>query len=158
MFVTLKFVKLSANATIPTKGLGQAVGYDLFSAYDYIVPSRDSVIIKTDIQITFPKGFPKGCYEFISSSPATLNKWVSVESGISTNCGYCVILLNLTNEDIEIKKGDCIAQWSCINYSISRQNFISEEEACVYEESKHFCEQLEKAYNQARRKRANKHK
>uniref|UniRef100_A0A8D2I829 dUTPase-like domain-containing protein n=1 Tax=Urocitellus parryii TaxID=9999 RepID=A0A8D2I829_UROPR len=52
----LKFLGLHAMA--PTWGSTLAVGYDLYSAYDYIVPPIEKAFVKTDIQIALPSG----CY------------------------------------------------------------------------------------------------
>ena len=54
----LRFARLSEHATAPTKGSARAVGYDLYSAYDYTVPPMEKVLVKTDIQIALPSG----CY------------------------------------------------------------------------------------------------
>lgn len=51
----LKFTKLSANAFAPSKGSGKAAGYDIKSAYDYIVPKRGKQMIDTDIKIELPE-------------------------------------------------------------------------------------------------------
>jgi hypothetical protein len=54
----LRFAKLSANATAPTKATPHAAGYDLYSAYEYTVPPRGKVLALTDIQIAVPEN----CY------------------------------------------------------------------------------------------------
>ncbi|GIX89226.1 hypothetical protein CEXT_760781, partial [Caerostris extrusa] len=52
----LRVAKLTSNAKIPTKGSKLAAGYDLYSAYDYTVPSQGKVLAMTDIQIQVPPG------------------------------------------------------------------------------------------------------
>ena len=52
----LKFMKLSENAYTPSKGSSRAAGYDLKSAYNYIIPASGKVIVKTDIRIRVPEG------------------------------------------------------------------------------------------------------
>lgn len=52
----LKFSKVSENAFAPHKGSDKAAGYDLRSAYDYVVPARGKELIKTDISIELPPG------------------------------------------------------------------------------------------------------
>uniref|UniRef100_A0A8C6ENX8 dUTP diphosphatase n=1 Tax=Marmota marmota marmota TaxID=9994 RepID=A0A8C6ENX8_MARMA len=54
----LRFVRLLEHAMAPTWGSPLAVGYDLYSAYDYIVPPMEKAFVKTDIQIALPSG----CY------------------------------------------------------------------------------------------------
>ncbi|CAJ0966998.1 unnamed protein product [Ranitomeya imitator] len=54
----LRFAKLSEHASTPTRGSARAAGYDLYSAYDYMIDPQDKAIVKTDIQICVPSG----CY------------------------------------------------------------------------------------------------
>ncbi|NXX23010.1 DUT protein, partial [Podargus strigoides] len=54
----LRFTKLSGNASAPSKGSARAAGYDLYSAYDCVIPPMEKAIVKTDIQIALPSG----CY------------------------------------------------------------------------------------------------
>ncbi|KAF9813865.1 hypothetical protein SFRURICE_008020 [Spodoptera frugiperda] len=54
----LKFARLTENAFPPTKGSEKAAGYDLKSAYNYVVPARGKELVKTDLQIELPSG----CY------------------------------------------------------------------------------------------------
>ena len=39
------FEKLCDNATVPTKGFSSTSGYDLYSAYDYVVPARENSLV-----------------------------------------------------------------------------------------------------------------
>ncbi|CAK9812473.1 Protein N-terminal glutamine amidohydrolase [Anthophora plagiata] len=52
----LKFARLSDKAFAPTKGSKYAAGYDLRSAYEYVVPARGKELVKTDLQIEVPEG------------------------------------------------------------------------------------------------------
>lgn len=54
----LKFKKLSENAFAPSKGSAKAAGFDLRSAYDYVVPQKGKMMVSTDLQIELPEG----CY------------------------------------------------------------------------------------------------
>ncbi|GBP15221.1 Deoxyuridine 5'-triphosphate nucleotidohydrolase [Eumeta japonica] len=54
----LKFTRLSEHAFPPVKGSEKAAGFDIKSAYDYIVPARGKELVKTDLQIELPSG----CY------------------------------------------------------------------------------------------------
>ncbi|CAF4377120.1 unnamed protein product, partial [Adineta steineri] len=54
----LRFAKLTENAFPPMKGSDYAAGYDLRSAYDYVIPARGRLIAQTDIQIAVPEN----CY------------------------------------------------------------------------------------------------
>ncbi|KAL8590688.1 hypothetical protein ACOMHN_062751 [Nucella lapillus] len=112
-FVTLKFAKLSGEATTPTRGSGQAAGYDLYSAYDYKVPARGKIVAKTDIQIALPEG----CYGRVAPRSGLAAKhFIDVGAGVIDqdyrgNVG--VVLFNFAEADFEVKKGDRIAQLIC---------------------------------------------
>lgn len=109
----LKFAKLSDNAFVPTKGSEYAAGYDLRSAYKYIIPARGKELIKTDLQIEVPFG----TYGRIAPrSGLALKNHIDVGAGVIDadyrgNVG--VVLFNHSNEDFEIGPGDRIAQLIC---------------------------------------------
>jgi dUTP pyrophosphatase len=52
----MQVAKLTDKAIIPTKGSKLAAGYDLYSAYDYVVPAGGKIMAKTDIQVKVPHG------------------------------------------------------------------------------------------------------
>lgn len=54
----LHFKKMSEHAFTPTKGSTYSAGYDIYAAYDYIIPALGKELVKTDLQITLPHG----CY------------------------------------------------------------------------------------------------
>ena len=41
---------------VPTRGSPLAAGFDLASAYDYVIPARGKELVKTDISIAVPEG------------------------------------------------------------------------------------------------------
>ena len=41
----LYFEKLSDNASIPTKGFSSTADNDLYSAYDYVVPAKETGLV-----------------------------------------------------------------------------------------------------------------
>ena len=51
----LRVKKISEHATLPVRGSDGAAGYDLASAYDYVVPARGKELVKTDLSIAIPK-------------------------------------------------------------------------------------------------------
>lgn len=112
-FKYLKVKKLSNNATIPSKGSEKAAGYDLFSAYDIIIPKYNKALIKTDIQIELPDG----CYGRIAPrSGLSLKYNLDVGAGVIDadyrgNIG--VILFNHSDTEYQVQKGDKIAQLIC---------------------------------------------
>lgn len=56
--LVLKYTKVVPEAFPPTKGSVKAAGYDLKSAFDYVVPARGKELIDTGIKIELPEG----CY------------------------------------------------------------------------------------------------
>lgn len=83
------------------------------SAYDYVVPARGKLLVKTDIQIEVPTG----CYGRVAPrSGLALKNSIDVGAGVIDedyrgNVG--VILFNFSEADFEVKKGDRIAQLIC---------------------------------------------
>lgn len=45
---------LSEHARVPLKGSKNAAGFDLFSAYDYEIPSHGRLLCATDIAVAIP--------------------------------------------------------------------------------------------------------
>ncbi|XP_048812661.1 deoxyuridine 5'-triphosphate nucleotidohydrolase, mitochondrial isoform X1 [Lagopus muta] len=109
----LRFTKLSENACAPSKGSARAAGYDLYSAYDYIIPPMEKAVVKTDIQIALPAG----CYGRVAPRSGLAAKhFIDVGAGVIDedyrgNVG--VVLFNFGKETFEVKKGDRIAQLIC---------------------------------------------
>ncbi|XP_026463379.1 deoxyuridine 5'-triphosphate nucleotidohydrolase, mitochondrial [Ctenocephalides felis] len=111
--VFLRYTKLSENAFPPTKGSEKAAGYDLKSAYDYVVPARDKLVIKTDLQIELPSE----CYGRIAPrSGLAAKNFIDVGAGVIDedyrgNVG--VVLFNHSAADFIVNRGDRIAQLIC---------------------------------------------
>ncbi|XP_056134842.1 deoxyuridine 5'-triphosphate nucleotidohydrolase, mitochondrial isoform X2 [Lampris incognitus] len=109
----LKFAKLSERATAPTRGSAKAAGYDLYSAYDYVIGAMDKAIVKTDIQIAVPSGH----YGRVAPRSGLAAKhFIDVGAGVVDedyrgNVG--VVLFNFSKEPFEVKKGDRVAQLVC---------------------------------------------
>ncbi|CAF0792614.1 unnamed protein product [Didymodactylos carnosus] len=109
----LRFSKLSESAFAPLKGSAHAAGFDLRSAYDYVLAARDKVIAQTDIQIAIPAG----CYGRIAPRSG-----LAAKNGIDVGAGVIdadyrgnvgVVLFNHSDTDFKISKGDRIAQLIC---------------------------------------------
>ncbi|XP_026317246.1 deoxyuridine 5'-triphosphate nucleotidohydrolase [Hyposmocoma kahamanoa] len=110
---TLKFTRLSEHAFPPVKGSEKAAGFDLKSAYDYVVPARGKELVKTDLQIELPSG----CYGRVAPrSGLAVKNFIDVGAGVIDedyrgNVG--VVLFNHSNQEFTVKKGDRIAQLIC---------------------------------------------
>ncbi|XP_032838946.2 deoxyuridine 5'-triphosphate nucleotidohydrolase, mitochondrial isoform X3 [Tyto alba] len=109
----LRFAKLSKNASTPSRGSARAAGYDLYSAYDCVIPPMEKAVVKTDIQIELPSG----CYGRVAPRSGLAAKhFIDVGAGVIDedyrgNVG--VVLFNFGKETFEVKKGDRIAQLIC---------------------------------------------
>ncbi|CAH2985813.1 unnamed protein product [Chilo suppressalis] len=109
----LKFTRMSEHAFPPMKGSDKAAGFDLKSAYDYVVPSRGKELVKTDLQIELPSG----CYGRVAPrSGLAVKNFIDVGAGVIDedyrgNVG--VVLFNHSDQDFVVKKGDRIAQLIC---------------------------------------------
>ncbi|AMD20679.1 HDL065Cp [Eremothecium sinecaudum] len=107
---TLKVQLRSADATAPTKGSSSAAGYDIYASKDDLIPARGQGLVSTDISFTVPIG----TYGRIAPRSG-----LAVKHGIQTGAGVVdrdytgevkVVLFNHSDVDVEIKKGDRIAQ------------------------------------------------
>ena len=122
----LRVVKLSNNATIPTRGSTNAVGYDLYSASEYTVPPGGNALVFTDLQIYLPQG----CYGRIASRSGIVWEYsVVVQAGVidpdySGNLG--VLLFNHGMRAFDIFKGSRVAQSICERACFPSIEVISE--------------------------------
>ncbi|KAM6058398.1 deoxyuridine 5'-triphosphate nucleotidohydrolase, mitochondrial isoform 1-T1 [Chlamydotis macqueenii] len=109
----LRFTKLSENASAPSKGSARAAGYDLYSAYDCVIPPMEKAVVKTDIQIALPSG----CYGRVAPRSGLAAKhFIDVGAGVideDYRGNVSVVLFNFGKESFEVKKGDRIAQLIC---------------------------------------------
>lgn len=111
--VTLKFAKLTQNATTPTRGSNLAAGYDLYSATDASIPARGKACVPTDIQIALPDG----CYGRVAPRSGLAAKhFIDVGAGVIDqdyrgNVG--VVMFNFSDKEFVVSKGDRIAQLIC---------------------------------------------
>lgn len=106
-------MRLTEHAFPPQRSSSLAAGYDLRSAYNYVVPKFNRQLVKTDIAIKLPDQ----CYGRIAPrSGLAFHNFIDVGAGVvdrdyTGNVG--VLLFNHSNEDFVIKRGDRIAQLIC---------------------------------------------
>jgi len=102
--------KLSATAVIPTRESAGAAGYDISSAYSYVVKARGKELIKTDIAIMLPPGTMG---KLTSRSGLSWKNGIEVGAGLIDSdyrAGIGVVLYNHSDKDFIISEGDRIAQ------------------------------------------------
>lgn len=85
MSVVLKFSKAVPEAYIPIRQTPKSAGFDLRSAYNYIVPLEGKAIIDTGIKVALPEG----CYGRIAPRSGLAVKYF-INVG-----GKCILLLNV---------------------------------------------------------------
>jgi len=109
----LQVVKLTNHATLPTKSSTQSAGFDLYSAYDYVIKPFNKKLVKTDIQICLPPG----TYGRIApKSSLAVNSHIGIGAGVideDYRGNICIIIFNHADQDFFIKKGDNVAQLIC---------------------------------------------
>ena len=109
----LKIVKLTEDATIPTRGSKLAAGYDLYSAVDRLIPAGDNALVWTDLLIKVPSG------TYGRIAPRSGLAWrnnIDIGAGVvdeDYRDNVCVVMFNHANIDFEVKKGNRIAQLIC---------------------------------------------
>jgi dUTP pyrophosphatase len=103
-------VRLSQNATLPTKGSEKSAGFDLYSAYSTKINNHDGGLVLTDIAIKMPDGV----YARIAPrSGLTALYGINVGAGVvdpDYRGNIMVFLFNHGNNDFYINQGDRIAQ------------------------------------------------
>jgi deoxyuridine 5'-triphosphate nucleotidohydrolase len=101
---------LSENATMPSKGSEFSAGFDLSSAEDTIIKSKQRGLVKTDLSIACP---PNTYARIAPRSGLAVKKGIDVGAGV-VDADYRgpvgVVLFNFGEEDFVVSKGDRIAQ------------------------------------------------
>ena len=113
MSSVLRYKKLSVYAYAPFKATKYAAGFDLRSAYDYVVPPMGREVIETDLQIHLPAG----CYGRIAPrSGLAAQHFIDVGAGVvdSDYTGNVkIVLFNFGEERFYVHPGDRVAQLIC---------------------------------------------
>lgn len=109
----LQYQLITKNAQIPKRGSKLAAGFDLYSAYDIVIPPKSRGFVSTDVKIALPHG----TYGRISArSGLALIKGIDVVGGVidaDYRGAIGVILFNHSDEEFTVKIGDRIAQLIC---------------------------------------------
>jgi len=108
--MNLRIKRLSKDAILPTRGSGGAVGYDLYSTEELIIPISHRALVGTGIAMVLPPGV----YGRVAPRSG-----LSVKHGVHVGAGVIdpdytgevkVLLFNHGDAPLTIKKGDRIAQ------------------------------------------------
>ena len=109
--MSLGIKKLTNDAIMPTRGSDGAVGYDLYSTEDTVVPCQAGrALVGTGISVVLPPGV----YGRVASrSGLAVKHCINVGAGVidpDYTAEIKVVLFNHGENDFEIKRGDRIAQ------------------------------------------------
>lgn len=112
----LKVCLLSSNASMPTRATQNAAGFDLFAAESCMVPAWKRALIATDISVELPAG----CYGRIAPRSGLAKKnSIDVAGGVvdpDYRGPVGVILVNSSDTDFIVNKGDRVAQFILERY------------------------------------------
>lgn len=99
----------SENAQVPRRQTDGAVGYDLHSAEDTIVPARGVAVVGTGVGVRLPEG----TYGRVAPRSGLSVKGIAVGAGVvdrDWTGPVGVVLYNLTDAPFEVRIGHRIAQ------------------------------------------------
>jgi dUTP pyrophosphatase len=106
---TVRFFRFSDTAVMPFRGTVGSAGMDLSCAEEATVPARGTFMVSTELGVEIPEGF----YGWVTSRSGLARKGLVVEAGIiDSDYRGCIwiILYNHTDSDMEVRKGQRIAQ------------------------------------------------
>lgn len=105
----IEIKKLDPQATLPTRAHPNDAGLDLYSVEDTTLASGSGKAIRTGIAVAIADG----CVGMIADRSSLGKKGIKVAGGI-VDSGYRgevqVVLWNLSQETVHLKKGERIAQ------------------------------------------------
>lgn len=105
----IKIKKLNSDAIIPKYAHEGDAGMDLFSIENLVLKPKHRAVIGTGISIELPRGY----VSLIWDKSGIASKGIKTMGGV-IDCGYRgeykIVLINLSSENFEIKKGQKIAQ------------------------------------------------
>lgn len=107
--VKIKIKKLHPRAIIPKYAHEGDAGMDLFSVEDLILKPKHRALVKTGLSIELPKGY----VSLIWDKSGIALKGIKTMGGVIEHTyrgEYKIIVVNLSSENYEIKKGQKIAQ------------------------------------------------
>lgn len=115
--MTLVVKLLSEHGCVPVRATPGAAGYDLFSAYDYVIEPKSRMLCATDIALAIPRGHYGRvgmiCLIAAPRSGLALKNFIDIGAGV-IDCDYRgpvgVLVFNFSDVSFKITKGDRIAQ------------------------------------------------
>ena len=109
-YIELHFVKMSADAKIPTRATEESAGLDLYSPADYIIPPHGQLLVPTQIKLRVPLGYYG---RLASKSSLAILHQLHVGAGVidpDYTGEIMVLLINTASRVHNLVKGAPIAQ------------------------------------------------
>ena len=109
-YIELPFVKMSADAKIPTRATEESAGFDLYSPADYIIPPHGQLLVPTQIKLRVPLGYYG---RLASKSSLAILHQLHVGAGVidpDYTGEIMVLLINAASRVHNLAKGAPIAQ------------------------------------------------
>ena len=109
-YIELCFVKMSADAKIPTRATEESAGLDLYSPADYIIPPHGQLLVPTQIKLRVPLGYYG---RLASKSSLAILHQLHVGAGVidpDYTGEIMVLLINTASRVHNLTKGAPIAQ------------------------------------------------
>ena len=109
-YIELPFVKMSADAKIPTRATEESAGLDLYSPADYIIPPHGQLLVPTQIKLRVPLGYYG---RLASKSSLAILHQLHVGAGVidpDYTGEIMVLLINTASRVHNLAKGTPIAQ------------------------------------------------
>jgi dUTP pyrophosphatase len=111
----LKIRRLDPTVSLPTYGTDEAAGFDLAAAHDVSVAPGQIALVRTGLVIEVPTGHFLGIF---ARSSTPLKRGLMVANGVGVidpdysgpDDEVMVQLLNFTSTEVQVKRGDRLAQ------------------------------------------------
>ncbi len=110
--MTLSFKRIRPAAKLPSYAHASDAGMDVQSAEDLVIPAKSRALVPTGLVANIPPGYeiqvrPRSGLAF-KRGVTVLNAPGTIDAGYRGEIG--VLLVNLGDDDFEIRAGDRIAQ------------------------------------------------
>ena len=113
----LRYKKLSKHATAPTRATAGSIRYYLYSPVGITLSAGCCVLVPTDIALQCPKGV----YPRVAPRSSMACRFTDVGAGV-VDIDYTgnvkVVMMNHSEQDIEVSQGQRIAQFVLTRYEV----------------------------------------